>query len=102
MDHHCPWINNCVGHRNFKYYLQFLFYVVISALYLSLLMIVSFYQLLCSPKPKIHMNQPWYPQVFIGSIVAFVMGLLMAYFCYEVLNEEFEAIEYNQGHVDSE
>jgi len=48
------------------------------------------------------MNQPWYPQVFIGAIVAFVMGLLMAYFCYEVLNEEFEAIEYNQSHVDSE
>jgi len=30
------------------------------------------------------------------------MGLLMAYFSYEVLNEELEAIEYNQGHVESE
>ena len=33
MDHHCPWINNCVGERNQKYFLQFLFYVGLLAVY---------------------------------------------------------------------
>jgi len=31
----------------------------------------------------------------MASILAFVIGLLMAYFTYEVLYEELEAIEYN-------
>ena len=32
MDHHCPWINNCVGYRNHGHYLRFLFYVIAAML----------------------------------------------------------------------
>lgn len=27
MDHHCPWINNCVGHDNHAAFMRFLFFV---------------------------------------------------------------------------
>jgi len=44
MDHHCPWINNCVGEWNQKYFLQFLFYVGLLSTYAVVLVIISWLQ----------------------------------------------------------
>ncbi|EGD89304.1 hypothetical protein H112_02924 [Trichophyton rubrum D6] len=35
MDHHCPWTHNCVSHFTFPHFIRFLFYAVISMIYLE-------------------------------------------------------------------
>ena len=42
MDHHCPWVGNCVGIHNHKYFLNFLFNAMAGCLTVAITMIYTY------------------------------------------------------------
>ncbi|RKP38014.1 DHHC palmitoyltransferase-domain-containing protein [Dimargaris cristalligena] len=59
MDHHCPWINNCVGHGNHKVFILFLFWGCLYCWFCFAATLPTFIELLLSKAmdrdPDIHL-----------------------------------------------
>jgi hypothetical protein len=67
MDHHCPWINNCIGFYNQKHFVLFLFYTEVAMLF-ALGMFITRYAI-CAGKDmaSCHENEHF---VWMGSMIA--------------------------------
>jgi len=75
MDHHCPWIYNCVGHGNYKYFFLLLVYSVA-----DLHMIIWFQGI--SVKESIEVDKPFLTMFLLifGETLAFLIGTLLSGF----------------------
>ena len=79
MDHHCPWMGNCVGLRTHKFFICYLFWTLASCLHVG----VSSY-FLASDKPELQ-SLKWNFITFNGPMIvmmAFCISLsLTIMFC---------------------
>lgn len=88
MDHHCPWINNCVGEQNQKYFIQFLMYVGIGCMYIVGLVAVS-WNLECVS--CVH-STAYKQNRVIHSVCLLVESVLFGIFVVAIMCDQFQAI----------
>jgi palmitoyltransferase ZDHHC2/15/20 len=85
MDHHCPWVSQCVGHRTHAAFLHLLLCVTLLALYISINSSLVLYDFLFAPVAQPVMDSTPFHCLFlvvIGFIFAMVIGSFFGYHIY--------------------
>uniref|UniRef100_A0A5B7AWB2 S-acyltransferase n=2 Tax=Davidia involucrata TaxID=16924 RepID=A0A5B7AWB2_DAVIN len=97
MDHHCIWMNNCVGHANYKVFFIFIMYAVIACIYSLVLLVGS----LTNDEKDEQQSEGSFRTVYVISGLLLVplsvaLSVLLGWHIYLILRNK-TTIEYHEG-----
>jgi palmitoyltransferase len=100
MDHHCPWVNNCVGENNQKYFVLFTLYIMLLSVHGLLTCLWFFIKCATQDFKGCAALYPG-PVVFILTLMGVFEGFLFALFTCMMFFSQLHSIATDETGIES-
>ena len=98
MDHHCPWINNCVGLYTLKHFLLFMVYVFLGTLYV--LTFVGVRSVSCLLAPRRSCRELERLDLMLLVIISLFLNVLFCLFTVIMVGDQLWLMYTNTSTID--